>query len=308
MILCVCLNPAMDVTYAVDELVDGETHRAEVIGRRAGGKALNVARVLRQLGEPVLATGLAGGADGEALLADLAGAGVAAEFAAIAGQSRRTTTVYDGRRATGFYEAGPEVSDAEWRSFRSLCTRLLAGAAVVVVSGSQPPGVPVDAYAQLTRLAAAAGATVVLDAAGPALRAALAARPDLVKPNRRELAELLGAGPDGLDDLLAAGRALVEAGAGSVLVSLGAGGLVALTPDGCFRAKVPTPVAGNPTGAGDALAAAVARSLRRGDDWPTCLAEAVAVAAASVTVDHAGATDLTVAAELLPTVEVEAIR
>jgi tagatose 6-phosphate kinase len=308
MILCVCLNPAMDVTYAVDELVDGETHRAEVIGRRAGGKALNVARVLRQLGEPVLATGLAGGADGEALLADLAGAGVAAEFAAIAGQSRRTTTVYDGRRATGFYEVGPEVSDAEWRSFRSLCTRLLAGAAVVVVSGSQPPGVPVDAYAQLTRLAAAAGATVVLDAAGPALRAALAARPDLVKPNRRELAELAGRDLDGLDDLLAAARALAEAGAGSVLVSLGPDGLVALTPDGCFRARVAAPVAGNPTGAGDALAAAVARSLRRGDDWPTCLANGVAVAAASVSVEHAGATDLALAAELLTAVEVEAIR
>lgn len=308
MILCVCLNPAIDVTYAVDELVDGETHRAEVIGRRAGGKALNVARVLGQLGEQVLATGLAGGADGEALLADLAGAGVAAEFAGIAGQSRRTTTVYDGRGATGFYEVGPDISEAEWRSFRSLYIRLVAGAAVVVISGSQPPGVPVDAYAQLTRLAAAAGATVVLDAAGPALRAALPARPDLVKPNRRELAELLDRNLDGLDDLLAAGRALVEAGAGSVLVSLGAGGLVALTPDGCFRARVPTPVAGNPTGAGDALTAAVARSLHRGDDWPTCLARAVAVAAAAVTVDHAGATDLAVAAELLPTVEVEAIR
>jgi tagatose 6-phosphate kinase len=179
---------------------------------------------------------------------------------------------------------------------------------VVVVSGSQPPGVPVDGYAELTRLAAAAGATVVLDAAGPALRAALAARPDLVKPNRRELAELAGRDLDGLDDLLAAGRALAEAGAGSVLVSLGADGLVALTPEGAFRARVPTPLAGNPTGAGDALAAAVARGLRRGDDWPGCLAHGVAVAAASVTVDHAGATDLAVAAELLPAVKVEAIR
>jgi tagatose 6-phosphate kinase len=247
MILCVCCNPAMDVTYAVAELVQGETHRAEVIGRQAGGKALNVARVLRQLGEPVLATGLAGGAEGDAILADLAGAGVAAEFAGIAGQSRRTTTVYDGRRATGLYEVGPEVGDAEWRSFVTLFTRLAVDTAVVVISGSQPPGVPVDGYAELTRLAAAAGATVVLDAAGPALRAALAARPDLVKPNRRELAELAGRDLDGPDDLLAAAGALAEAGAGSVLVSLGADGLVALTPDGAFRAAAPAPLAGNPT-------------------------------------------------------------
>ena len=305
MILCVCLNPALDVTYAVDELVYGGVHRAKVTGRRAGGKALNVVRVLRQLGEPVLATGLAGGADGEAVLADLAAAGVAAEFAAIEGQSRRTVTIYDGRNATEFDEVGPAVSEAEWGSFRSLASRLLAGAAVVVLSGSQPPGVPADAYGQLTALAAAAGAAVVLDAAGPALRAALADRPDVVKPNRLELAALAGHPLGGLDDLLAASGTLVEAGAGSVLVSLGADGLVAVTPDGSFRASLPSPVAGNPTGAGDALAAAVARGLRRGHDWPSCLADGMAVAAASVAVDVAGATDEALAAQLRPTVELE---
>ena len=308
MILCVCLNPALDVTYAVTELTYGGTHRAQVVGRRAGGKALNVARVLHQLGEPVLATGLAGGADGGAVLADLAELGVAAELAEIEGESRRTVTVYDGRQATEFDEVGPVVGEAEWGSFRSLYTRLLEGTTVVVISGSQPPGVPVDAYAELTTLAAAAGATVVLDAAGPALRAALAARPDVVKPNRLELAELVGRTLDDLDDVLAASGTLVEAGAGSVLVSLGADGLVALTPDGAFRARVPAPVAGNPTGAGDALAAAVARGLRRGHDWPSCLVDGVAVAAASVAVGQAGATDEALAAQLRPTVQLEKLR
>ena len=308
MILCVCLNPALDVTYAVTELTYGGTHRAQVVGRRAGGKALNVARVLHQLGEPVLATGLAGGADGGAVLGDLAELGVAAEFAQIEGESRRTVTVYDGRQATEFDEVGPVVGEAEWGSFRSLYTRLLAGTTVVVISGSQPPGVPVDAYAELTTLAAAAGAAVVLDAAGPAMRAALAARPDVVKPNRLELAELVGRTLDDLDDVLAASGTLVEAGAGSVLVSLGADGLVALTPDGAFRVRVPAPVAGNPTGAGDALAAAVVRGLRRGDDWPSCLVDGVAVAAASVAVGQAGATDEALAAELRPTIQLEKLR
>ena len=308
MILCVCLNPALDVTYAVTELTYGGTHRAQVVGRRAGGKALNVARVLHQLGEPVLATGLAGGADGGAVLADLAELGVAAEFAQIEGESRRTVTVYDGRQATEFDEVGPVVGEAEWGSFRSLYTRLLAGTTVVVISGSQPPGVPIDAYAELTTLAAAASVAVVLDAAGPAMRAALAARPDVVKPNRLELAELVARTLDDLDDVLAASGTLVEAGAGSVLVSLGADGLVALTPDGAFRVRVPAPVAGNPTGAGDALAAAVVRGLRRGDDWPSCLVDGVAVAAASVAVGQAGATDEALAAELRPTIQLEKLR
>jgi tagatose 6-phosphate kinase len=217
-------------------------------------------------------------------------------------------TVYDGRHATEFDELGPEVGAAEWGSFRSLYARLLADAAVVVLSGSQPPGVPVDGYGQLTTLARAAGATVLLDAAGPALGAALPARPDVVKPNRQELAALAGRPLDDLDDVLAASGTLVEAGAGAVLVSLGAGGVVGLTPDGRFRARVPSPVAGNPTGAGDALAAAVARGLRRGHDWPSCLVDAVAVAAASVTDDLAGATDAALAAELRPTVLLEKLR
>ena len=308
MILCVCLNPAVDTTYVVPDLTYGATHRVDVAGRRAGGKALNVARVLHQLGEQVLATGFAGGADGAAVLDDLAGSGIEAELTAIEGQSRRTVTVYDGRDATVFNENGPVVLDDEWQAFRSLYRRRLVDASVVVVAGSQPPGVPVDAYAQLTTLARAAGVPVLLDASGPELRAALAARPDVVKPNRLELAELVGHQLEDLDDVLAACRTLVEQGAGAVVVSLGAEGLVAVTPDGSFRVQVPAPVAGNPTGAGDALAAAVAQGLRRGDEWPDRLAFGVAVSMASVTVDLAGATDEKLAAELLPSIAVEAIR
>lgn len=308
MILCVCLNPAVDTTYLVPGLTYGMSHRVEVAGRRAGGKALNVARVLHQLGEQVLVTGFAGGADGAAVQADLAGAGIDAELTEIEGQTRRTVTVYDGRDATVLNEAGPLVREDEWQGFLALYRRLLAGASVVVVAGSQPPGVPVDAYARLTATARAAEVPVLLDAHGPELRAALPAGPDVVKPNRIELAELVGSPLENIEDVLAAGRTLVAQGAGAVVVSLGVDGLVAVTPAGEFRVRVPAPVAGNPTGAGDALAAAVARGLRRGDDWPDRLAAGVAVSVASVTVELAGATDQALAAELLPSIAVEALR
>ncbi len=308
MILCVCLNPAIDTTYTVPELTYGSSHRVGVAGRRAGGKALNVARVLHQLGEQVLVTGFAGGADGAAVRADLAGAGVDAELTETQGQSRRTVTVYDGRDATVFNEEGPVVLEGEWQAFRSLYDRLVGGASVVVIAGSQPPGVPVDAYGQLTTSARAVDVPVLLDASGPELCAALPARPDVVKPNRPELAALVGSRLETVDDVLAACRTLVAKGAGAVVVSLGADGLVAVTPDGAFRVRVPAVVTGNPTGAGDALAAAVARGLRRGDGWPERLASGVAVSVASVTVDLAGATDEALAAELLPSITVEAIR
>jgi len=307
MILCVCLNPAIDVTYAVADLTYGATHTVHSVGRRAGGKALNVARVLHQLGEPVLVTGLLGGAEGRAVLADLTDAGIDAEFTAIDDETRRTVTVYDGGEATAFNEPGPVVADAEWRSFRSRYTELLADVMVVAISGSQPPGVPVDACAELTTLAGAAGATVVLDVAGPTLRAALSARPAVVKPNRVELGALVGRELGDADDVLAACRTLVAGGAGSALVSLGADGLIAATPAGAYRVRVPMAMPGNPTGAGDALAAAVARGLQRGDDWPVLLAHGVAVASASVSVRQAGATDEALAARLLADICVETI-
>lgn len=308
MILCVCLNPAVDTTYVVPGLTYGTSHRVEVAGRRAGGKGLNVARVLHQLGEQVLVTGFAGGADGAAVLADLARSGIDAELTEIEGQTRRTVTVYDRRDATVFNEQGPPVRDDEWQGFLALYRRLLAGASVVVVAGSQPPRVPVDAYAQLTATARTADVPVLLDAPGAELRAALSSRPDVVKPNRLELAELVGTRLESLEDVLAAGRTLVAQGAGAVVVSLGVDGLVAVTPAGEFRVQVPAPVSGNPTGAGDALAAAVARGMRRGDDWPDRLSAGVAVSVASVTVELAGATDEALAAALLPSISVEALR
>ncbi len=307
MILCVCLNPAIDTTYSVDELQRGSTHRVGVIGQRAGGKALNVARVLHRLGEPLSVTGLIGGTNGDSIRTDLDAAAIPADFVHIGGQSRRTVTVVDHGEATLFNEPGPVVSASEWAIFLAHYSGLVKTADVVVLSGSQPPGVPVGGYARLTSLARSAGAAVLLDAAGPALTAALSSGPDLVKPNRSELTESLGHPVEVEADILDGCQRICDQGAGAVLVSLGASGVVAKTRAGAFRVRAPVVRAVNPTGAGDALAASTARGMRRADSWPTLLAEAVALATASVTMATAGATDHKLAAELLPSIQVEMI-
>lgn len=306
-IVCVCANPAEDVTYQVSELAAGSSHRVQAVVRRAGGKGINVARVLHQLGERAVVTGLAGGARGAAVAADLRAAGVSCRWAPTSGSTRQTVSVVDERDATVFNEAGPDVTDAEWSNFVTEYVELIASASVVTLSGSVPPGVPDDAYAQLTSLAHGTGARVVVDADGALLRHALAAGPDVVKPNAAEAGRLLGRPVRDANDALAAAQAAREQGARAAVVSLGPDGGVACTPVGTFRFAPPYPVAGNPTGAGDALVAAVARGLCRQDSWANILRNAAAVSSAAVAVLHSGGMDADLAARLRPLVSVTEI-
>jgi len=288
MIVTVTLNPALDLTYAVDALVPHDSHRVSDVVERPGGKGLNVARVLHALGEPVLATGLLGGTTGDRVARLLTADGVRSRFVRIAGESRRTVAVVDRADATGFWEPGPRVTPGEWSLFVAEFRELLGPATVVTLSGSLPPGVPIGAYASLIALAAAAGVPTVLDTSGPALLAGLRTAPSVAKPNIHELTGVLTRplpGPQGLADAV---RAVAT---GPVVVSRGSAGLVAITGDEMWECAPPAAIEGNPTGAGDACVAALARGLRDHTPWPDLLADAVALSAAAVAAPAAGAFD-----------------
>jgi 1-phosphofructokinase family hexose kinase len=275
-ILTVTLNLALDVTYHVPGVAWGAANRVARADARAGGKGVNVARVLHALGHQTVVTGLCGGPTGAAVRADLAAAGLPEALVEIAADTRRTVTVAGGGDATGFWEPGPPVTEAEWRRFTGVFAALARDAAVVVLSGSLPQGVPADAYATLCR----AGAPAILDTSGEALARGLAGGPAIVKPNADELA---AAGGDA--------ERLRAAGAEAVVASLGAEGLVAVTGEGRWRAWPPAEVRGNPTGAGDAVVAALAAGLVAGTPWPDRLADAVALSAAAVHAPVAGSFD-----------------
>ncbi|GAA1414766.1 1-phosphofructokinase family hexose kinase [Catellatospora coxensis] len=306
MILTVTPNAALDVTYQVDALTPYATHRVATVAERAGGKGVNVARVLHGLGTPVLATGLAGGPTGQRLRELLVADDVAEAFLPVTGDARRTVVVADRADATGFWEPGPIVSAAEWSAFTAHFAALLGGVKVVVLSGSLPPGVPATAYAELLALAHAAGAATILDADGDPLRQGLRVQPDLVKPNAAELHALTGIRVDGPDAARAVVAALREQGAGDVVASLGGGGLVAVSADGVWRARLAEPLTGNPTGAGDACVAALARGLLAGQPWPERLRDAVALSAAAVLSPVAGTVDPAVYERLRAEVIVDA--
>jgi tagatose 6-phosphate kinase len=322
-ITVVCLNPALDVTHHVRAVDWAGVNRPETVHARPGGKGLNVARTLAALGADVLVLALAGGPTGAAVAEAL---DVPAAFTPIAADTRRTFTVVDPTtgRTAGFYEPGPTVTQAEFTAFQARYRRVLSQSQAVVLSGSLPPGLPGTTYAALIHLATAANVPTLLDTHGPPLRQAAAAQPTLVKPNLPELQALTGhplsipaqaapaeaVPPEARPDLAAVAAAAAElckAGAQSVVVTLGPDGLLAVTADGRWHARSGAPVPGNTTGAGDAVAAALAHGLVLNRPWPERLRHAAALGAAAAAASVAGEFDPAAYRAALASVTVEQI-
>jgi tagatose 6-phosphate kinase len=296
-ILVVALNPALDITHEVDNVEWAGVNRPSAVRASPGGKGLNVARILREIGADVCLVGLAGGHTGDVLAGALGAAGVQAAFVRIAGETRRTFAVVDTRREETaiFNEPGPVVSDAEYAALLDSYAEALPSSAAVVLAGSLPRGLAVASYADLITMATEANVPALLDTSGDALLAGVTAHPAIVKPNAAELRAAVGhdrrrsaAGADAPVRAAAdAAMELRDRGADTVVVTLGADGMLAVTRDGTWLAGS-TPVAGNPTGAGDAVAAGLAHGLVRGCPWPDRLLHAAALGAAAVAAPVAG--------------------
>ncbi|EIE98799.1 1-phosphofructokinase family hexose kinase [Saccharomonospora glauca] len=295
MILTITPNPALDVTYHLRHVRWGDVNRVETVSETAGGKGVNVARVLHQLGESVTCTGFLGGETGERLRELLTG--VEQRWIPVPASTRRTTAVVAPSGTTLFNEPGASVPEQAWSRLRALVTELVDTGDVVVVSGSMPPGTTDATVAALVGTATGRGARVVVDTSGPLLRAAARAGATLVKPNHHELRAATG-----LDDVVAGARVLLSDGAGCVVVSRGEVGMLAVAadpggPHRMWTARPDSVVSGNPTGAGDAAVAALARALHRSrrpvpELVATHLADAVALSAAAVARPVAGEVDL----------------
>ena len=302
-ILSVCLNAALDITYAVPEFVPGATNRTVSVANHAGGKGINVARVLTQLDDAVLLHCLLGGATGQQVREDLEESRIPYDSVRTLAPTRRTVTIVDHvGAATVVTEPGGPIAPREWELALSTLPSLVADASVVVLSGSLPSGVPADAYALIVGVARARGVPSIVDAEGPGLLAAARAGAAVLKPNIHELRAAIEC-----DDPRDGAQKLRDLGAGAVVVSLGEDGLLAVDSTGAWRARLPHPVVGNPTGAGDALVAALARGIARGQAWPELLRDGVALSAAAVLHPVAGGVDLEARYRFEPEVIVEGI-
>lgn len=286
MILTVTPNPALDLTWRIDRLVPGETHRADAGAVRAGGKGLNVARVAHAQGASVLAVSTAGGRSGIELAAELATSGVPHRLVEVVGATRQSIALVDESLGdtTIVNERGVNPSDPEWAALLGEVVDALPGAKVLVVSGSLPPGAPQTLLPLLIGTARDAGVPVIVDTSGPAMLQAADAGASVLKPNAAELVEATG-----IADPIDGARSLIARGAELVLLSLGADGMLAVTGSEALHARLDAPLSGNPTGAGDAGVAACAVLYADGiRDPETILRRATAWSAAAVLMPLAG--------------------
>jgi 1-phosphofructokinase family hexose kinase len=310
MIITVTLNAAIDKTLAVPNFTLGRRHRAVEQTAMAGGKGVNVARALKTLGQPVIATGVAGGPTGTRIIEQLTEEAILNDFVRIREESRTSTAVVDPTNSvqTEINEHGPAVTEAELELFTDKLLYLAKGAEVCVFSGSLPRGVDSGLYASLLRELEKLGVTTVLDSEGEPLRLATRAEPTIVTPNELEAEELVGHEFSTDEDRLAAVREIAESGAREAIMTLPSG-CVALVggPDRqrLYRASVEPREPVSAVGAGDAFLAGYVAARYGGAEPAECLRFAVACGAESTQHFGAGVLDPREVRRLMPEVEVE---
>jgi len=310
MIITVTLNAALDKTLEVPNFTPGRRHRTVDQTTMAGGKGVNVARAIKSLGQPVIATGLAGGSTGNRIVEALHDEAILNGFVRIREESRTNTAVLD--PTTGLHteinERGPSVSAHEMELFYEKLLYLAKGASICVFAGSLPRGVDPDIYAGLIREVRKLGVTAVLDTEGEALRLAMRAEPDVVSPNELEAEELVGHEFNDVDDRA---RAVAE------VTRLGAAEAIMTVSDGCYahvlegsghalyRVRVEEQEARSGIGSGDAFLAGYVASRYSGRSIVDCLRFGVACGAESTRHFGAGLIDPARVDRLLPEVEAE---
>lgn len=294
MFLCVSLNPAIDKRVRLVRLQIGRVNRAMEATPASGGKAAHVAMVLRTLGADPLWLGFAGGPTGATLVEGLNRMSIRTEAITTVNATRMNLEILENDGAvTEILEPGPPITREELDRLRNsfeLSLRRSVGKMIAILSGSLPPGVPEDYYATLIKLGHQCGCRVFVDTSGEALKRALNAGPDFVKPNQEEAEWFSGRVIDGPDSAANALKMIIRDGASAGAISLGSRGLVwqGAQDKGMFFAKAPEIVVRSTVGSGDATLAGFAFAEDQGLDREESLRLAAACGAANCLAEGPG--------------------
>lgn len=309
-IVTVTINPAIDVATSVERVEPSVKLRCGPARRDAGGGGVNVARVVRRLGGATLAILPVGGLTGQRLVQLLEAEGVPMVAVPIAGDTREDFTAIE--RSTGreyrFVLEGPHLSWAEWRACLDAAVQPGDGTAIVVASGSLPPGAPADFHSRLAANARKAGDRLVLDVAGPALAAALRQGVYMVKPNLRELRDLTGESLDDDPARLAAARALITAGGADVVaLTMGDQGALLVTADRAWRAPALPIAPVSSVGAGDSFLGGMVYALSVGQALEDALRLGLACGSAALLSPGTGLCEPDMVRRLLPQARIQSV-
>ena len=292
MIITVTLNAAIDKTLEVPNFRLGRRHRSVEQRTMAGGKGVNVARAIKRLGQPVIATGFAGGSSGTRIVEQLTEESILNDFVRIREESRTNTAVLDPTNGeqTEINEPGPIVSEAEAELFADKLLYLAQGAQIAVFAGSLPRGIDSAFYAALVRDLRKLGVTTVLDTDGEPLRHAVRAEPSVISPNVEEAEELVGHEFNDDEDRTIAVREMVELGAGEAIMTVSDGCFARVLEDGgsqLYRVRMDPLEPRAAVGSGDAFLAGYIAARYTGSPPAECLRFGVACGAEST--QHLGA-------------------
>ncbi|HEM5684406.1 TPA: tagatose-6-phosphate kinase [Streptococcus suis] len=264
MILTITLNPSVDIAYQLDTFHLDTVNRVENVQKTAGGKGLNVTRVLKQIGEDVVATGFIGGEIGSYVKKQLTRNDIKNSFVEIGSETRNCIAVLHDGKQTEILEQGPTIQEHEALNFIEHLEIILNNIDVVVISGSLPKGLASNYYVNVIELCKKCGVAVVLDCSGEALKNVLESlqKPTVIKPNTEELSQLIGKNvTDDIQELKSVLSGQLFQGIEWIVISLGAQGAFAKHNDKFYRVRIPKIKVVNPVGSGDSTVAGIAAGL-----------------------------------------------
>ncbi|MDM5192435.1 tagatose-6-phosphate kinase [Bacillus hominis] len=266
MILAVTMNPSVDISYPIQDFKLDDVNRVENVRKTAGGKGLNVARVVKQMGEDVLATGVIGGTIGDYIIQELTKSDIRNHFYKINQESRNCIAILHEGKQTEILESGPSLSAEEGDAFLEKYRELLSEVSIVTISGSLPKGLESGFYRQMVEIGREKGIPVIVDTSGEPLRQVLNhhVKPFAIKPNISELFQLFGMkveeSTSSLKQLL---NNKLFHGIEWIVVSMGAAGSFLKHGADYYRVTIPAIEVMNPVGSGDATVAGLAVALKR---------------------------------------------
>lgn len=309
MILTVTLNPAVDKTYTSGELITGHVNRMRTVMSIAGGKGINVTRVLRQYGYPVCATGFLGGYAGNFIEDYLRANQVYCRFIHVDGETRSNMNILaDNGYVTEILEPGPKINEEQMQQFLTQYEKLLPESELVILSGSLAAGLPEDFYSVLIDKARMRGIKTLLDTSGESLRKGIEAKPYLIKPNQKELEYIIGHKLVNRNDVVEAALSIHASGVAHVIVSMGKKGLLSVDGGKVFFAKAAKIKVLNTVGCGDSVVASYAMSIMSRVRNEEALQRAAAISMANATTLISADIPKETADELLEHITVEKLR
>ncbi len=283
MITTLTLNAAIDQVYELDSLMIGQTNRVLQKSQQGGGKGVNVARVIASLGGEVSIGGFVGGLNGSKIAELLQEENLQTDFVQIVEESRICLTIINQqtKEMSELLEVGPTIHEQEWIKMLSWIETQAEHATYFVLSGSLPQGIQKTAYATIIKLLKEKGIRVALDTSGDALKKGITAIPFIIKPNKDEIAQLIGRSALTQEDLVHTGVKLQNMGIEHVCFSLGEQGALFVHPSGVYKVNAPSINVVNTVGSGDAFLGGLIYKLSHGADHTEAYKWAVACGSAN---------------------------